>query len=82
MISIPPVGPDVPIALQLLLSAMREGVMGLGEPTYPQPVFATTTALRPPASAYRYCQYYDTTINRLAVSDGIDWRRMDTGAAF
>jgi hypothetical protein len=39
-----------------------------------------TTAKLPDAEAYIYCAVYNTTINRICVSDGTNWIRQDTGA--
>lgn len=76
-----PVGPEVPPALRGLLTELRDAVVELQTPTYPHPLFSTTTALQPPAARYPGCVYFNTTIKRLAVSDGTNWLRMDTGAA-
>lgn len=79
--AIRPIGPSVPPALQPLLNEMRDASIELTTPTFPHLVFATTTALQPPAADYQNCIYFNTTIKRLAVSDGANWLRMDTGAA-
>lgn len=79
--AIRPIGPDVPAVLQPLLNEMRDAAGEQANPTYPHLVFATTTALQPSAADYQNCIYFNTTIKRLAVSDGTNWLRMDTGAA-
>jgi hypothetical protein len=76
-----PVGPDAPPALAELLNDLRNGLLELAEPTYPHAVFATTTALMPPAADWPSCVLKNTTLNVLAVSDGTNWIRQDTGAA-
>jgi len=52
----------------------------LGTPTQPAPVFACSTAQMPPAADFPNGVLRNTTLNILAVSDGTDWRRQDTGA--
>lgn len=75
-----PVGPDIPPALQPLLTEMRDALIELQTPTYPHPLFSSTTAKQPPAARFTGCVYWNTTISRLAVSNGTNWLRTDTGA--
>ena len=49
-------------------------------PLGPRPVFSSTTALMPAASAYINGVLRNTTLNILAHSDGANWIREDTGA--
>lgn len=79
--TIRPVGPEVPPALRALLTEIRDAVVELQTPTYPHPLFSTTTALQPPAARFTGRVYWNTTISRLAVSNGVNWLRTDTGAA-
>lgn len=53
----------------------------LENPAYPRPVFTCTTAEMPSAALYPNCVLRNSTLNILAVSDGTNWRRQDTGAA-
>jgi len=52
----------------------------LSRPMQPQPVFACSTADMPPAADFPDSVLRNTTLNILAVSDGANWRRQDTGA--
>lgn len=54
---------------------------GLNNPQQPRPVYACTTALMPPAADFINCVLRNTTLNILAVSDGTNWKRQDTGAS-
>jgi hypothetical protein len=78
--SLRPIGPDVPPQLRALLSELREAITELQEPTQPQPVYACATTDMPPAASFASRVLWNTTLNILAVSDGTDWRRQDTGA--
>lgn len=49
-------------------------------PDVPRPVYSCTTANMPPAADYTNCVLRNTTLNILAVSDGTNWIRQDTGA--
>lgn len=80
MIAIRPVTQDAGI-LAPLLSEIRDAVMELMEPTQPQAVFACATADMPPAVSFPNTVLRNTTLNILAVSDGANWIRQDTGAA-
>lgn len=46
----------------------------------PLPLFACTTSNMPAASSYVGCVLRNTTLNILAVSDGTNWIRQDSGA--
>jgi hypothetical protein len=60
---------------------IRELEQALDAPGEPRPVYACATAQMPPAAAYPNGVLRNTTLNILAVSDGINWIRQDTGAA-
>ena len=73
-----PLGVDPGLALHLdelegRLAAL-EG--GLG----PRPVYACAKPGLPPAAAFLNCVVRVTDLNILAVSDGVNWIRQDTGA--
>jgi hypothetical protein len=50
-------------------------------PTQPAPLYACLTADLPAAADFINCAAYVSDIPIIAVSDGTDWRRQDTGAA-
>lgn len=53
----------------------------MNQPGEPTAVFACTTAGMPAAADYPNRVLRNTTLNILAVSDGANWIRQDTGAA-
>lgn len=58
-----------------------EGRVGnLEAPQQPGRVFACTTANMPDPAEFIGCVLRNTTINILAHSDGVNWKREDTGA--
>jgi len=67
---------DIPSARLQIARAFDD----LHRPMQPAPVFACSTAQMPPAADFPNCVLRNTTLNILAVSDGTDWRRQDTGA--
>lgn len=71
----PPKGPNAAFYLSVV-QALRE----LQQPQKPQPVFACATVSMPPAEDYPNGVLRNTTLNILAHSDGVNWRREDTGA--
>lgn len=75
-----PVGPDAG-SLAPLLNDLRDAVQELLNPTFPQPVFAIASTSLPPAVDYPSAVARATDLNILVMSDGVDWRRQDTGAA-
>lgn len=75
-----PVGPDAG-SLAPLLNELRDAVQELLNPTFPHPAFATSSTSLPPAADYPSAVVHVTDLNILAVSDGADWIRQDTGAA-
>jgi len=78
--TIRPVGPEAG-ALAPLLSEIRDAVQELLSPTYPQPVFSIASTSLPPAADYPSAVVRASDLNILVVSDGVVWRRQDTGAA-
>lgn len=80
MMNIRPV-PQIAGEIAPLLSELREAVMELLQPTQPHVVYACATAEMPPAAAYPNAVLRNSTLNILAVSDGVSWIRQDTGAA-
>lgn len=74
-----PVNPTSPDAA--LLAEMRDAILALENPTKPVRVWSSTTANMPPAANWTNCVLLNTTLNILAVSDGTNWKRQDTGAS-
>jgi hypothetical protein len=74
-----PVG-QVPPNVAEYLEGLEDRIGRLEDPQQPVPVPAYTTALMPAASAFMNCVLRNTTLNILAASDGVNWRRQDTGA--
>lgn len=60
---------------------MRSAVLELLTPTFPKRVFACAEASLPSAAAFTHCVVKVTDLDILAVSNGTDWIRQDTGAA-
>lgn len=75
-----PVG-QVPPNVAEYLEDLEARIGRLEDPQQPVPVPAYTTALMPPAASFMNCVLRNTTINILAVSDGTNWKRQDTGAS-
>lgn len=75
-----PVGPDAG-SLGPLLNDLRDAIQELLNPTFPHPVFAIASASLPPAADYPSAVVRATDLNILVVSDGLVWRRQDTGVA-
>lgn len=74
-----PVG-QVPPNVAEYLEDLEARIGRLEDPQQPVPVPAYTTALMPAAARFMNCVLRNTTLNILAVSDGVNWRRQDTGA--
>jgi hypothetical protein len=64
-------------ALEELVTELERALDAPGEP---RPVYACPTAEMPPAASYPNGVLRNTTLNILAVSDGVNWIRQDTGA--
>jgi hypothetical protein len=64
-----------------LLNEMRDAILRLENPMQPVRLWSATTASMPPAANWTNCALLNTTLNILAVSDGTNWIRQDTGAA-
>lgn len=73
-----PLGTDP--ALAEYLAELEAKIAAVEEPQEPRPVFASTTTNMPDAANYPNCVLKNTTLNILAVSDGSNWIRQDTGA--
>lgn len=74
-----PVG-QVPPQVAEYLSGLEVRIAALEGADGPKQVFASTTANLPDPADFFQCVLLDTTLNILAVSDGSDWIRQDTGA--
>lgn len=74
-----PVGTDPNVAAYL--QELEDRIAGLENPGSPVPVPAYTTAGMPTASAWVNRVIRNTTLDILAVSNGTNWIRQDTGAA-
>lgn len=66
-----PVGIDPNIAA--FLADIRSAVQQLQQPRQPQPLFTTTTAQLPPASAWKNTACFLSDTGKIAVSDGSTW---------
>lgn len=69
-----------PDDIRAYLNELEERIATLEAPDSPKPVFACTTANMPDPAVYIGCVIRNTTLNILAHSDGVAWRREDTGA--
>lgn len=63
--------------LKLEMARALDELAAAGTPTR---LYAATTAGMPAAADWTNCVLRNTTLNILAVSDGTNWRRQDTGA--
>ena len=72
-----PLPPGAPEALLDIQNAVRE----LSEPTQPGRVFACLQAELRPAADLKHCMAWVSDIPALAVSDGITWINVATGAS-
>lgn len=61
------------------LQQLEDRVSRMETPLGPTPVFACTTANMPAAVGAINMVLRNTTLNILAVSDGVNWIRQDTG---
>lgn len=75
-----PVG-QLPASVVDYLEDLERRIERLEDPQQPVPVPAYTTALMPAAASFMNCVLRNTTLNILAVSDGVNWKRQDTGAS-
>jgi hypothetical protein len=75
-----PVG-QVPPDVARYLEDLEARLGRLEDPQEPVPVPAYTTALMPAAASFMNRVLRNTTLNILAVSDGTNWKRQDTGAS-
>ncbi|WP_309091102.1 hypothetical protein [Phenylobacterium sp.] len=75
-----PIGPGLPEDVRAVLKGFHDAISALQAPGAPTPLFATSQAGLPPASAYPRCLALVTDLNILAHSDGANWIRQDTGA--
>lgn len=69
-----------PNDMRAYLNELEGRVANLELPLSPRPVFACATADMPSAAVYIGCVLRNTTLNILAHSDGVNWKREDTGA--
>lgn len=76
-IQLSPLPPGAPPALM----DMREGVRELAQPTKPLREYACNSTDLPPAASWTYSRAWLIDLNALAVSNGTNWIRTDTGAA-
>lgn len=71
----------VATSLDLLKLELDQAFDRLANPQGPTKVYAVTSASLPPAADHLNAVVRVTDLNILAVSDGTDWVRQDTGAA-
>ena len=74
------VGPEIPAALRPFALSVVEAIRVLQAPQAPTPLFACSTKEMPPAANWPNHAVKNTTLNIVAVSDGANWIRQDTGA--
>lgn len=74
------IGPDLPETVRPLMLAVVSAVRELHAPTMPARLLACSTLEMPPAADWKNCILLNATLNVLAVSDGANWIRQDTGA--
>lgn len=67
-------------ALYIWSFGRDEAIRSLQVPVAPAPLFACATADMPPAARWAHHALKNTTLNIVAVSDGVNWIRQDTGA--
>lgn len=75
------VGPEIPAALRPFALSVVEAIQALQVPQSPTPLFACLEADLPPAASWAEHVLKVTDLDILAVSNGTDWIRQDTGAA-
>lgn len=75
------VGPEIPASLRPFALSIVEAIRSLQTPRAPTALFACDTASMPPAAAWANHALSNTSLNVIAVSDGVNWIRQDTGAA-
>lgn len=76
-----PVPNDAPTWLAPFLQELLDAVNELTIPTYPHPVLRLTVAQLPPVASAEPGSVVDLSdLNTLGKSDGVNWRRVDTGA--
>lgn len=68
------------VALQLYLTQVDDRLAVLETPQGPTPAWSCLKAALPDATKYRNAVAYVTDTKILVVSDGVVWRRQDTGA--
>ena len=73
---IPPLGPNASF-----YKSVAEAIQQLQNPGKPSLVYACASTDMPTASDYTNCVLRNTTLDILAVSNGTNWIRQDTGAA-
>lgn len=66
--------------LAVFLEELEGRLANLEAPQQPGRVYACTTTNMPSPGPFINCVLRNTTLNILAVSDGTNWRRQDTGA--
>lgn len=76
-----PVPPNSPAGQVLFNQEVVEFLRGLAVPEEPQPTWACLSTALPDAATYPGCVARVTDLSVLAVSDGADWIRQDTGVA-
>lgn len=76
-----PVPPSGPAGQALFNQEVAEFLRDLAVPQEPTPTWGCASDELPAASAYPGCAVRVTDIGVLAVSDGTDWIRQDTGVA-
>lgn len=76
-----PVPINAPSILQPFMQSVAEAIQELQVPTYPHPSYRTASTTLPPAASYPGCIIDLSDLNTVAKSDGVNWRRVDTGAA-
>lgn len=70
----------IALDLPMHLLEVQAAFDALDGPTQPTPLWAATTARMPPAALWKYGQLWNLTVSRIAVSNGVNWLRTDTGA--
>lgn len=75
------VGPEIPEGMRTFALSVVEAIRALQVPQSPVPVLALTAAELPPAANYPNCVVRVSDLDILAVSNGSEWVRQDTGAS-
>lgn len=75
-----PVPPDAPSNLKTFFQSIVNFLQEGQQPSFPHPIYRTASTTLPNPVLYRGCIIDLTDLNTIAKSDGVNWRRVDTGA--